>query len=410
MTKNKNDSIINPEPFQRSKRGVDKYEALILTAIFTLVIYSATKSQSSLIDNDQQIRNLFWNFNLLIVVFSFFMLPKKKDLHPGLNVSMRLIQSFAIAYILNILLWALLPPDMLQNWLAILDPSIKNVEYEERSFSIDCRLYTPENPESNFANLKDTIDVFVAGHLIGWVVKAMIFRNNILAWTMSILFEIHEISLKHWLPNFNECWWDHTLLDLFGMNLLGIIIGNYIMNKLKFPKFHWFFEPTQESEKLTYFQRFTYALTSAGEYAQNNKWNFLSTPRKFLAVTWVLVLASVTDLSWFFLKNSLNLAPSQLFMGLRIWIVGLFSIIIVQDFYKWVKLSGHSRLISFNVILGHVGLFLEAVVFLKNKKEGFFDPVTPRYVKAFWGGVLFLFLFGLTLAYINSKKKFISSN
>ena len=177
----------------------------------------------------------------------------------------RLLQALAITYALNMLLWALMSPEMLQRYLHTLDPSLASAEYEERDFSIDCRLYTPENPESKFANLRDTVDVFVAGHLVGWLVKSFIFRNNIMAWTMSILFEIHELSLKHWLPNFNECWWDHLLLDLFGMNLLGLLLGSYIMNKFNIEKFHWFFDPTDDSEKLSYFRRFIYSFTAVGD-------------------------------------------------------------------------------------------------------------------------------------------------
>lgn len=68
-------------------------------------------------------------------------------------------------------------------------------------------------------------------HLIGWIFKTIIFRNNLITWTMSFAFEFYELSFRHWIPNFYECWWDHILLDLFGCNLLGIIIGNYILKK-----------------------------------------------------------------------------------------------------------------------------------------------------------------------------------
>lgn len=51
------------------------------------------------------------------------------------------------------------------------------------------------------------------------------------------------------MPNFHECWWDHLLLDLFGCNLLGIILGHWFIKKTGMKKYHWFFEPTEESEK-----------------------------------------------------------------------------------------------------------------------------------------------------------------
>jgi len=39
---------------------------------------------------------------------------------------------------------------------------------------------------------------------------------------------------KHLMPNFEECWWDQLILDLFGMNMLGIIIGVLFLKLLKF--------------------------------------------------------------------------------------------------------------------------------------------------------------------------------
>lgn len=53
-----------------------------------------------------------------------------------------------------------------------------------------------------------------------------------MTWIISILFEIVELSLRHWIPNFYECWWDSLLLDLFGCNLIGILIGTWILKKV----------------------------------------------------------------------------------------------------------------------------------------------------------------------------------
>jgi len=83
---------------------------------------------------------------------------------------------------------------------------------------MDCRVYTPENPDSNFANIMGAFDVFFVAHAIGWLVKAWIFRNYWLGWCSSISFELMELSLRYWFANFNECWWDSLLMDVFGMN------------------------------------------------------------------------------------------------------------------------------------------------------------------------------------------------
>ena len=48
---------------------------------------------------------------------------------------------------------------------------------------------------------------------------------------------------KHWLPNFWECWWDHLFLDLFGCNLIGIILGYYTLKYSSASKINWVYDP-----------------------------------------------------------------------------------------------------------------------------------------------------------------------
>lgn len=194
------------------------------------------------------------------VYLAFLFMPNPN--YEGIfRVFFKLVYACSFVYLLNIFIMAILDKETLRNYLIFIDPKL-SAPLQERDYSLQCDLYTPQNPTSNFANIKSMIDVYISAHFFGWLVKSLIFRNNILAWTLSIGFEIMEISLKHILPNFNECWWDHLILDLFGCNLLGILVGNYLIKKFKIRKHHWFFQPTEYSEKLTYFQRFKYFFTS----------------------------------------------------------------------------------------------------------------------------------------------------
>ena len=42
--------------------------------------------------------------------------------------------------------------DFARHLLTYIDPNL-GVELPERSYAVDCRLYTPEHPESKFINL-----------------------------------------------------------------------------------------------------------------------------------------------------------------------------------------------------------------------------------------------------------------
>uniref|UniRef100_A0A0D3ESJ9 CDP-diacylglycerol--serine O-phosphatidyltransferase n=1 Tax=Oryza barthii TaxID=65489 RepID=A0A0D3ESJ9_9ORYZ len=51
-------------------------------------------------------------------------------------------------------------------------------------------------------------DEFVIAHVLGWWGKAVMIRNQLLLWVLSVGFELMELTFRHMLPNFNECWWD----------------------------------------------------------------------------------------------------------------------------------------------------------------------------------------------------------
>jgi len=173
------------------------------------------------------------------------------------KVFFRIVLAFSIVYVINLTFLIILDFETIRNYLVLIDSNLGK-KIVERDYSQSCAFYTPENPESNFFNLMNTIDVYVLAHLFGWFLKTLIFRNSLITWTLSIAFELYEISLKHILPNFHECWWDQLLLDLFGCNLLGIIFGNLVLKYFNIKTHHWFFEPTEESMKLPYFKRFLY--------------------------------------------------------------------------------------------------------------------------------------------------------
>ena len=103
-----------------------------------------------------------------------------------------------------------LPIEQARYVFKIFHPSQGN-PLAERSYADDCRVFTPENPESSMFNIKDAVfDIHFIAHLAGWWFKMMIIRDTKIAWIISGSFELIEISLRHWLPNFWECWWDHV--------------------------------------------------------------------------------------------------------------------------------------------------------------------------------------------------------
>jgi phosphatidylserine synthase 2 len=109
----------------------------------------------------------------------------------------------------------------------------------EKDYAADCRLYTPENPVSSFNNFREAFwDAHTLAHLLGWWVKMLILRDWKLCFFLSVFFEWIEITFRYHLKNFWECWWDHLILDIFGCNLCGIILGYYTCKMFEFKKYY----------------------------------------------------------------------------------------------------------------------------------------------------------------------------
>jgi len=225
--------------------------------------------------------------NIFLIYIGILVLPKPSIYRPH-PLFWRTIQSLAFTYLINIIFLLFFSYENIKYILTeVIDPNLKNTNLD-RDYALDCRIYTPENPNSNFANILPCFDVYITCHFFGWLVKSGIFRNQVFGWFLGIGFELLELTFKNWLPNFNECWWDSLLLDLFGMNLLGMIVGNWIINTFEITKYHWFMEPDNEMEKMTNIQKLKYFFTARKVYKESGKWHILSSARNFLHVIWFM--------------------------------------------------------------------------------------------------------------------------
>jgi len=181
---------------------------------------------------------------LAFVAFGSIHLPNTMMTRPHPLFWRALLAAFALYGFFMTYIF-LLPADQARKAFRIFDDSL-GVPLDERSYGEDCRFYTPDDPNSYFANFSDAVfDVHFIAHFLGWWGKMIIMRDWYVAWTCSIGFEILEITFRHWLPNFWECWWDHLFLDLFGCNLIGIILGAWTLNRFGSSKITWVYDPEQ---------------------------------------------------------------------------------------------------------------------------------------------------------------------
>ena len=164
----------------------------------------------------------------MFIGFGAIHLPNTIMTRP-ISFAWRVLLACLVLYIALMTFILMLPRQQARAFFRVFDDTL-GVDMPERSYADDCRVFTPENPDSQFANLADAfLDVHTFAHWIGWWGKMLFMRDWYIAWICSSMFEICELTFRHWLPNFYECWWDHLFLDLFGMNLIGIILGHYTL-------------------------------------------------------------------------------------------------------------------------------------------------------------------------------------
>ena len=115
--------------------------------------------------------------------------------------------------------------------LATLYPSL-GAPPPERGYADECAASWP-------AVRAALVDVFTPAHLALWCALSLVLRDARVCWAGSVLFELGEMSFKHWLPNFDECWWDRALLDVLACNGAGIWLGCRARRALRLAPFDW---------------------------------------------------------------------------------------------------------------------------------------------------------------------------
>ena len=163
----------------------------------------------------------------------------------------RAILAIFVAYAVFITYLLLLPINDARQAMRVFDDTLGK-PLPERSYGEDCRFFTPDHPTSYFANFSDAVfDVHFIAHFLGWWGKMLFMRDWYLAWACSIGFELCEITFRHWLPNFWECWWDHLFLDLFGCNLIGMYLGWWTLEYFGTHKPTWVQDYNEKEKKQT---------------------------------------------------------------------------------------------------------------------------------------------------------------
>ena len=381
-----------------SKSSLITQTILLFGALFVMVYFIDEADTLP-----HKLKRGFTGLCLLGVIVFFFLLPRTRYTNWKARIPFQLAQAGFFVYFLNLLLLLLFDYDTVRYLLVTLDPTLNNElpPIEEK----DCRLYTPDHPKGALSNIKDNIDIFVLSHVIGWIAKGVIFRNNYFCWLFSISFELYELSLGHWVPIFCECWWDAVIVDVLCCNALGIVIGNYIVKWTRSERYHWFFEPTEKTNNLPYFERFWVSIKNLDYYRENGKWHFLSNPYSFLSVFYMFFITSWINLSNFVNNQQLGIPQAHYLLVIRIVLIGLNFIPTVEDFYNYLRDKSDKKRFTFIMVLAQWIALAEFLLFLKNYQPELYMAKTSNFIIAFWiaASIGLVSLFSISLQGLTRK-------
>lgn len=304
--------------------------------------------------------------------------------HPGF---WRIVTGVGILYLMALIFLLFQSRDDARHLFTYLYPDLGN-PLPERSYADHCDIYTPNDPDSKFKNLKDTIlDEFILAHIVGYIGKAILFRDLKLCWVLSLSFEIVEISLQHILENFKECWWDHVIIDVLICNNLGIIIGLWLCDKFaSYKEYKWVgLEkiPTTTLKIKRIIQQFT------PYYWTSYKWKIFESWKNFLYVLGLLLFMTLVDCNAFFLKYIFWIPPRNPLNTYRLILWFFIGMPAIREYYMYIEDENCKRLGANTWVAAGV-IATETLIVFKFS-SGMFDTPAPPHVWVNW--CLFLGLF-----------------
>ena len=297
----------------------------------------------------------------------------------------RMLQGISLTYFAILFFLLMQNTDDIRRFLNWVDPALGK-PLPEKDYATDCRIYTPENPNSMFANLKGCVfDCFMLAHLIGWWMKMIIVRDVKLCWFLSILFEFMEISLKHQLPNFAECWWDSWILDVIVCNGGGIYLGYLTCRFCDMKEYHWGMGKDHRNESHTFSSLSRPALQLTPYSWVNYKWEMFSSTKNFISVLWYIIFVNLVDLSNFYLKFILYMPSDHWTLFIRVWYWAIMAIVSTREFYEFTK-GGFTGKLGSQCWLSHAILCAEWMITYKNA-GGMFNETMPFWLQIAWSGI-----------------------
>ncbi|URE42833.1 phosphatidylserine synthase, partial [Musa troglodytarum] len=309
--------------------------SLLLIGTCILVWASGALDPESTASNDivSSVKRGVWAMIAVFLAYSLLQAPSTVLIRPHPAI-WRLVHGMAVVYLVALTFLLFQNRDDARQFMKYLHPDL-GVELPERSYGADCRIYVPDNPKSRFINVYETLfDEFVLAHIFGWWGKAIMIRNQPLLWVLSVGFELMELTFRHMLPNFNECWWDSIILDILICNWFGICAGMRTVRYFDGKTYEWVGisrQPNIIGKVKRTLGQFTPARWDKDE------WHPLLGPWRFIQVLCLCVVFMIVELNTFFLKFCLWIPPRNPLIIYRLVLWWLIAIPTIREYNTYLQ-------------------------------------------------------------------------
>lgn len=353
---------------------IHPYSISVMIGIFSIMAYYAINLPLT----SNPLSNFYKGFFAALTVYLLICACNLRDTllvrpHP---VFWRMIKGLAYAYML-FTVWLLFQNAAeARHFFSYIDSSL-GVELVDVSYADDCSLTTLE-PVYNAV-----FDTFMLSHLIGWFCKAIMLRDKRLVFVSSILFELYELTFKHMLANFKECWWDSLILDLILANGAGMLLGFWFMDIFQLEKYNWMGMTTDENGR--------------------SVWKPLRSLRDYIGLLSTFGLLAVIELNAFFLKHALWIPPPHMLNLGRVifwWLLGCAG---TREYYHYVQ----HRNVPFGMMAALLYI-LSGLEILVNIKfgTGMYPIPMPSHIFYAW---ITVFVFLTVFAVVFFSRKYLRS-
>lgn len=344
-----------------------------------------------------------WALVLVFLGYSIVQGPSTAMVRPHPAV-WRLVHGIMVCYLLFWIYMLFQNVDDARLFLKHMYPEL-GVDLGERRYGEDCRLILP-GFQINWPIIKATVfDEFVVSHTLGWWGKALIIRDSVMLWFISIAFELMELTFQHWLPNFNECWWDSWILDVAVCNAIGIVTGMWTVRYFKSKEYNWR-GISQQPNLVAKARRGLLQFTP--HTFDDFQWNVFTSPKRCLQCFFPVFIILLFEVNHFFLKFELWVPPRNPLNTIRLSILFLMALPGIKEYYEFIDsndVDAFRKLGTF-AWLSMAIAFAETLAAIKFG-NGLFTAPWPSKVLWAWGtvAVLFAIVFGTWTVRFYSKKK-----